>query len=103
MRKRLCFKMISTVSTRFRCRQKAPFIVLVFNIFSAVPNRFECCQMHHLASLICFQIFLGSFKLFKIISNAVRINATLYRPLCLNVSLQFQIVSNVVRMQALTI
>ena len=44
---------LSVIPNRFKYRQKAPFIVLVFYIFSSVPNSLNSntVRMHHLPSL----------------------------------------------------
>ena len=70
-RKRPCFKIIAAVPNRFKYRQNVPFTVFVFIVISAFP------------------------KLFQMQSEC-----TVYRP-CSHFCLQFQIVSNSVRMHAL--
>ena len=68
---RPCFHYFSAVPNRFKYRQNAPFIVLVFIISLQFQIVSKTVRMHHLPSLFSF------------------------------ISLQFQIVSNTVRMHAL--
>ena len=72
----------SAVPNRFKYRQNAPFIVLVFNFSSAVPNSFECrqntpfsvlvlkkiCEVPYTCSIRCRQNAPFIVRVFKIIS-----------------------------------
>ena len=90
------FKYFSEVPNRFKYRQNAPFIVLVFRMFSAFQIVSMAVRMHHLASLFsklslqfqivsmpsectlqrpCFQNYLCNSKLSQIPSES-----TLYCP-----------------------
>ena len=90
----LVFKSVYAVPNRFKYRPNAPSSVLDFKMFSLVPNRFKSVRMHHLASL-----FLTSSLQFQIVSNTVRSHS-----LCLDLSLKFQIsFSNSVRMFHFTV
>ena len=78
----------------FKYRQNEPFIVLVFNIFSAVPNSFECHQNAPFSVLV--------FKMFSAVSNCFkcRQNAPL-SVLVFKIYLKLHIVSDTVRMHHL--
>ena len=82
--------MISEVYNRFRYRQDAPFIVLVFKIVSAVLN---AVRMHHLLSLFskCSVGYPGPHALPCLSTNYVK-----------EILLQLQIVPNSLRPQALS-
>ena len=56
----LVFIFFSAVPNCFKCRQYSPFTVFVFNIFSAVPNRFKSRQNAPFTVLVFIFLWITS-------------------------------------------
>ena len=93
----LCFQFSPPVPKyRFKYRQNAPFTVAV-SIFSAFPNRLKYCHKAPFTSLV-FIIYLF-FAAVQNIINTTSVHA-LKTISMNNISLQYQIFSNIYRMHA---
>ena len=98
-RKRPCFKMISAVPNRFKNCQNAPFTVLVVIFSPKFQIALNAVRMNHLPSMLskCSVLifFCSSQNSFRCRENAPFI------VLVFKMCLQFQIVSNTLRMHHL--